>query len=146
MATMITAIQLAARNKHKLKRNLVFCFQPGEEGKGGAKKLFEAKPDLLNEVDECYAIHFRNDALPGKIFLSKGPVTALSAKLHIKIAGKSAHLMLPYAGVDANFIGCTLVTQMYSLIGMKVPPLEGATLVVYHISGGSNGPKVSDSF
>lgn len=30
MATMITAIQLAARNKHNLKRNLVFCFQPGE--------------------------------------------------------------------------------------------------------------------
>ena len=54
--------------------------------------------------------------------------------------------MLPYAGVDANFIGCTLVTQLYSLISMKVPPLEGATLVVYHISGGSNGPKVSDSF
>lgn len=66
--------------------------------------------------------------------------------MHIKIAGKSAHLMLPYVGVDANFIGCTLVTQMYSLIGMKVPPLEGATLVVYNIAGGSNGPKVSDSF
>lgn len=51
MATMITAIHLAAKNKHKLKRNLVFCFQPGEEGKGGAKRLFEEKPDLLDEVD-----------------------------------------------------------------------------------------------
>jgi metal-dependent amidase/aminoacylase/carboxypeptidase family protein len=54
--------------------------------------------------------------------------------------------MMPYAGIDANFIGCTLVTQLYSLIGMKVPPLEGATLVIYYINGGLVGSKVSDHF
>lgn len=54
--------------------------------------------------------------------------------------------MVPNAGIDANYIGCVLVTQIYSLIGMKVPPLEGATMVVYRIEGGALSGKVSDNF
>jgi metal-dependent amidase/aminoacylase/carboxypeptidase family protein len=54
--------------------------------------------------------------------------------------------MSPQAGIDANFIGCTLVGQLYSLIGMKVPPLEGATLVIYSVTGGGASAKVSDQF
>jgi metal-dependent amidase/aminoacylase/carboxypeptidase family protein len=54
--------------------------------------------------------------------------------------------MSPNAGIDANFIGCTLVTQLYSLIGMKIPPLEGATLVIYHVKGGENAAKISNNF
>jgi metal-dependent amidase/aminoacylase/carboxypeptidase family protein len=85
MASMITAIKIAARNKNKLRRNLVFCFQPGEEGKGGAKLLLAANPGLLNAIDECYALHFCNSGHPGTIYLGKGPVTAISAQLSITI-------------------------------------------------------------
>ncbi len=84
MASLITAIKITARNKNKLRRNLIFCFQPGEEGKGGASKIFKANPNLLEGVDECYAIHFSNGALPGTIILGKGPVTAITARLSIK--------------------------------------------------------------
>ncbi len=78
--------------------------------------------------------------------MGKGPVTAITARLSIKFEGKSAHLMMPHAAIDANFIGCTLVTQLYSLIGMKIPPLEGATLVIYYVNGGAMSTKVSDRF
>ena len=54
--------------------------------------------------------------------------------------------MVPNAGIDANYIGCVLVTQIYSVIGMKVPPLEGATMIVYRIQGGALSGKVSDNF
>lgn len=51
MATLFTALLYTAKNKQYLKRNVVFCFQPGEEGVGGASKLFKERPDLLKEVD-----------------------------------------------------------------------------------------------
>jgi len=51
MATLFTALLYTAKNKQYLKRNVVFCFQPGEEGVGGASKLFKQRPDLLKEVD-----------------------------------------------------------------------------------------------
>ena len=54
--------------------------------------------------------------------------------------------MAPNAGIDANYIGCILVGQLYSLISLKVSPLHGATLVVYKISGGGDASKVSNRF
>lgn len=83
----------------------------------------KARPDLLNGVDNCFAIHFMNSAPPGEIYLSKGPVTAISVRVHIVIEGVSVHCMSPNFGIDANFIGCTLVTQLYSLIGLNIAPL-----------------------
>lgn len=82
-----------------------------------------AKPDLLNSVDNCYALHFMNSAPPGVIYLASGPVTAISIRVNIVIEGVSVHCMSPNFGIDANFIGCTLVTQLYSLIGLKIAPL-----------------------
>jgi len=31
--------------------------------------------------------------------------------------------MAPHVGIDANYIGCSLVTQLYSLLQMMVPTL-----------------------
>ena len=142
----MAALKHAAKNRNYLRKNVVFCFQPGEEGKGGANKLFKLKPDLLESIQECYAIHFYNGMYPGTVALGKGPVTAHSSRFFIEIEGKSTHCMAPQGGIDANFIGCQLVGQLYSLIGLKVPPLHGATLVVYKISGGGEAAKVSNKF
>ncbi len=54
--------------------------------------------------------------------------------------------MCPHAGIDANLIGCHLVTQLYSLTHLKIPPLEGATLNVTKIEGGSNAASISNNF
>jgi metal-dependent amidase/aminoacylase/carboxypeptidase family protein len=67
-------------------------------------------------------MHFGNHNYPGKIYLSKGPVTALSRRIRIKIKGKNCHCMTPYNGIDANYIGCLIVPQLYSLISMNLPP------------------------
>lgn len=80
------------------------------------------------------------------IALGKGPVTAHSSRFFIEIEGKSTHCMAPQGGIDANFIGCQLVGQLYSLIGLKVPPLNGSTLVVYKIIGGGEATRVSNKF
>jgi metal-dependent amidase/aminoacylase/carboxypeptidase family protein len=146
MASLIAALRHAAKHRQDLKRNLVFCFQPGEEGKGGASKLFKAKPDLLEGIKECYAIHFYNGMYPGTIALGKGTITAHSSRLLIDIEGKSTHCMGPHVGIDANYIGCVLVGQLYSLISLKVPPLNGATLVVFKVSGGGEAIRVSNRF
>lgn len=54
--------------------------------------------------------------------------------------------MIPHSGVDANYIGCTLVSQLYSLISLSVPALEGSTLVVSKVEGGASLTSVSDNF
>ena len=54
--------------------------------------------------------------------------------------------MIPHAAIDANFIGCSLVTQIYALTSMKIPPLEGSALSITKVCGGSNVLAISDNF
>ena len=54
--------------------------------------------------------------------------------------------MTPNNGIDANYIGCLIVTQLYSLLNMNIAPFQGATFVVYELNGGNPVPKVSDKF
>ena len=40
MAVMLSAAKLISKERAFLKKKVVFCFQPGEEGLQGARKLF----------------------------------------------------------------------------------------------------------
>lgn len=77
----------------------------------------------MEAVKNCFALHFNNAIYPGSLKIDSGPVTALSNRFTIKIEGRSAHCLEPESGIDANFIGCSLVSQLYGLTGMMVSPL-----------------------
>lgn len=146
MAVMLSTVRIVARERSCLNKKVTFCFQPGEEGKRGAQQLFKWCPSLTETVNHCYALHFNNAALPGCLKLDPGPVTALSSRFTISIQGRAAHCLAPHAGIDANFLGCSLVGQLYAMAGMTVPPLEGCSLVVIKVEGGSGVAMVSDCF
>jgi metal-dependent amidase/aminoacylase/carboxypeptidase family protein len=107
----------------QLNRDIIFCFQPGEEGKGGAKLLIENHPQLLKNVDHCFAIHSANNNPAGYVSIGMGNISANSSRFEIKIKGKGCHVMLAEHAVDANLIGCNLVTQIYNLKSLKLSPL-----------------------
>jgi len=146
MAAMISTIHIVARERAHLRKRVLFCFQPGEEGKRGAEKLFSNHPTLTEPVNCCFAIHFHNAIKPGQIKIEAGPVTALSNRFTITIQGRSAHCLAPQAGIDANYIGCTLVSQLYALSAQTIAPMEGSSLVIVKVEGGSSVAKVSDNF
>lgn len=54
--------------------------------------------------------------------------------------------MAPHAGVDANFIGCSIVTQIYSLRQLLLDPFEGACINVTKVEGGQGVAMISDRF
>lgn len=108
--------------------------------------MFQYYPSLTEAVQHCFALHFNNSLPSGWATVDSGPVTALSNRFTLTIGGKSAHCLAPHAGIDANFIGCSLVAQIYSFTGMSIPPLEGSSLVIYRVEGGSNAAMVSNTF
>lgn len=68
-AMMIVAIKNIVKRRQELQRKIIFCFQPGEEGKGGASKLISELPHLLDHVEHCFAIHLTNLASRGKLLI-----------------------------------------------------------------------------
>jgi metal-dependent amidase/aminoacylase/carboxypeptidase family protein len=54
--------------------------------------------------------------------------------------------MIPENGVDANFIGCNLVTQIYTLKQQKLSPSEKGVIAVTMVGGGLGVAMISENF
>lgn len=66
---LINTIKYFYKNRDKLKINLKFMFQPGEEGFAGAKKMIDE--GVLDDVDYATALHVWNDLDIKKVAIKK---------------------------------------------------------------------------
>ena len=119
-------------------------FQPGEEGKGGAAKLMENYPNLLDNVEYCFGIHLGNHKLKGIVSVTDDYINANSNRFSIEIQGKASHVMVQNVGIDAAYIGSQLIGHLYSMRSRVVSPMSQGTLCVTSIQGGKNLTSVMD--
>ena len=87
--------------ENKVNRNILFLFQPGEEGGGGAEKII--KSGILNNytIDNAFALHVTDEYKLGEIASSPGTLFASAFELDIEFTGKSAHVAFPENGKNA---------------------------------------------
>jgi len=89
----------------KIEQNLLFLFQPAEEGLGGAQKILESEIWDKFEIFESYALHV-NGALPvGTVSTKPGIFFADTEEFHVFFEGKSAHVAHPEKGHNALAAG-----------------------------------------
>ncbi len=119
------------------KDNLVFVFQPAEEGPGGAKPLLESNEFLEWKPDEMLALHIAPEYPVGTIATKPGLLFANTSELFIDLKGQGGHAALPHMANDMVVAASHLVTQFQSIVSRNVAPLDSAVLTVGKISGGT---------
>ena len=136
MAALLGAAKLLSLHKDKLKRPVVFLFQPAEEGKGGAKKLIGE--GFLNKfrVGEMFGFHFWPKIPYGELHTKKGLFTALSDRIHIAIRGTATHASSPHLGVDPLIVAANIMLAMQGIITREVDPLETAVITFGQMEAG----------
>ena len=117
--------------------NLLFIFQPAEEGPGGAEPML--KSDIMKEwkPDMILALHIAPEYPAGTIALKKGLLFANTSELYIDLKGIGGHAAYPHKTNDMVIAACSLVSQLQTIVSRNIDPLDSAVVTVGKISGGT---------
>ncbi|SDH88128.1 N-acetyldiaminopimelate deacetylase [Alteribacillus bidgolensis] len=119
------------------KDNLLFLFQPAEEGPGGAKPMLASDAFQRFKPDEIYALHIAPEYPAGTIATKPGLLFANTSELFIDLKGKGGHAARPHTANDMVVAASHLVTQLQTIVSRNVDPLDSAVVTIGKISGGT---------
>jgi N-acetyldiaminopimelate deacetylase len=92
-------LRYAAANK--INKNILFLFQPGEEGGGGAERIINSGILRNYNIEKAFALHVTDEYEQGVIASSPGILFASAFEVDIEFFGKSAHVAFPENGKNA---------------------------------------------
>ncbi|RAG86061.1 amidohydrolase [Streptacidiphilus pinicola] len=147
VAGLVGAARLLVERREELAGSVVFMFQPGEEGCGGAKVMIDE--GLLDaagvEVVAAYGIHVTSGLLPGGVVSGRpGPAMAAADTLHVTLRGRGGHGSAPHAALDPIPALCEAVTALQTMVTRRFDAFDPVVVTVGHIHGGTINNVIPD--
>jgi amidohydrolase len=137
VAILLAAAALVAERRDELAGTIVFCFQPAEEGGGGARVMIEEGVIERFGVQRAYGLHLTSQIPTGIAALRPGPFMASSDEVDITIHGRGGHASLPHASVDPLFTAANVVVGLNHVVSRHVDPIEPAVLSICSLHSGT---------
>ncbi|WP_327177294.1 M20 family metallopeptidase [Streptomyces sp. NBC_01335] len=137
---LVGAARLLADRRAELAGDVVFMFQPGEEGQGGAKIMIEEGVlDAAGErVVAAYALHVLSTGAPtGFAATRPGPILAASDAVHVTVHGRGGHGSSPHLAADPVPAMCAMVTALQTLVTRERDIFDPAVVTVGRIEAGT---------
>ncbi|MFD2170236.1 N-acetyldiaminopimelate deacetylase [Tumebacillus lipolyticus] len=117
--------------------DLIFIFQPAEEGPGGAEPMLASEELQAWKPDLIFALHIAPEYPVGTIALRPGILFANTSELFIDLKGKGGHAAFPHTANDMVVAAAHLTTQLQSVVARNVDPLDSAVVTIGCIAGGT---------
>ena len=118
--------------------NVLFIFQPGEEGTRGARAMLDH--GLLGKVPQkpsmIFGIHNRPEADCGDIIVHKGPLMSEKSVFDIRLTGKAGHGSLPHKCIDPIVAAGSLICGVQTIISRNTDPFEPAICTFNSVNAG----------
>lgn len=135
-AGLVGAARLLAAHRDQLAGDVVFMFQPGEEGHGGAKIMLEE--GLLAASGQrpvaAYGIHVAPG--PFGVFLTRpGAVAAGSNELSITVRGRGGHGSQPHQVLDPVPVAAEIVLALQTFATRRFEVFDPIVLSVTQLQG-----------
>ncbi|MEA2066383.1 MAG: M20 family metallopeptidase [Thermotogota bacterium] len=122
MSVLYGVIRYVAEKRPK--RNILFLFQPAEEGPGGAEPIINTGFFDNYSIEKAVALHVTDDFPLGSVGIRKGVMFASPTGFDISFKGKSAHAATPHLGKDALFVATSFVQTVHNELSRVVPNEE----------------------
>lgn len=137
VAMLLGAASLLAKRRAELSRDVVFCFQPAEEGQGGAQAMIRAGVLSGHGIGEAYGLHLWTPFAVGTVHVRSGPVMAAQDEFVARFIGRGGHGATPHRCVDPILAAAQGLVAMQSVVARSVDPLEPAVVSVGSFHGGT---------
>ncbi|MEV0503641.1 M20 family metallopeptidase, partial [Streptomyces spectabilis] len=139
-AMLIGAARLLAARRDELRGRVVFMFQPGEEGAGGARHMIDE--GVLGTrgdggVDAAFALHVSTRLDSGTLHLRPGPTLAACDSLHVTVRGRGGHASAPHRALDPVPVACEIVQALQTMVTRTVHVFDPAVVTVAGITAGT---------
>jgi amidohydrolase len=144
-AILLGTARLLSGRRDRLAGDVVFMFQPAEEGGGGARRMVEAGVLTRHGVDVAYMLHVWHEFPSGTVGIRSGPVMAGALSFEIEIEGKGGHAARPQHTVDPVVVGAFVITALQTIVSREVDPQAPAVLTIGRLSGGTAHNVIPDS-
>lgn len=142
-----TAERLAATAERP--HNVVFVFQPAEEGGAGAKAMCEdgaLDGSLLGKkVDMMFGLHGNPDLLVGQVATRTGPMMASADQFEVVVKGKGGHAAFPHETIDPIVVSAHILTALQTVVSRNIGPLDSAVVTIGSLHAGSAHNVISES-
>ncbi|WP_113902847.1 M20 metallopeptidase family protein [Brevibacterium celere] len=145
-AGLVGAVELLHRVRDSLPGDVVFMFQPGEEGFNGAGVMIdEGVLDASgSRVRAAYGIHVSADQDLGVAYCRPGPYMAAFSRMRIMVRGKGGHASRPHTGLDPIQVGAMLVGQLQEFVTRRFDIFDPLVITVGQFNGGTAANVIPD--
>jgi amidohydrolase len=146
-AGLVGAARLLSARRAELPGDIVFMFQPGEEGWNGASKMIDE--GVLNAAgrpaDAAYGLHVMSAILPTGVFACRpGPMMSASDALYVRVVGAGGHGSMPYTTLDPVPAACEMVTALQTMITRRFNIFDPVVLTVGILNAGTKRNVIPD--
>jgi hippurate hydrolase len=138
-AMLVGAARLLAARTDTLAGDVVFMFQPGEEGwDGAAHMLREGVLDASGQrVSAAYGMHVMA-AVPSGVFTTRpGTFMAANSGLKVTVRGAGGHGSAPHHALDPVSVAAQLVGDLQTLITRRFDAFDPVVLTVGYFHAGT---------
>jgi hippurate hydrolase len=147
-AGLVGAARLLSAHQAELAGDVVFMFQPGEEGQDGAGHMIaEGVLEAAGrKADAAYGLHVISDMVPRGVFTTKaGPMMAASSGLFVNVVGKGGHGSRPHSTLDPIPVAAEIVTALQTLVTRRFSTFEPIVITVGTFHAGTKYNIIPDN-
>jgi hippurate hydrolase len=128
-------------HRDELAGNVLFWFQPGEEGQGGADVMLAEGSHLVDGVKPiaAYGVHVFSMYQSGAFGTKRGALMASAGEFTATIKGKGGHGSMPWLSQDPISVMAEMISSLPTAITKQLSPLDPVIVNVCWVKGGTVG-------
>ncbi|MEU5690890.1 M20 family metallopeptidase [Actinosynnema sp. NPDC020468] len=147
VAMLASAARLLSSRRDALNGQVVFMFQPGEEGHHGARFMIEE--GVLDAggtpVEKALALHISSTLQSGVVVSRPGPIMASADTFTVRVTGRGGHGGMPHDAIDPVQAAAALVPAFNALVARRVSVHRPAVVTVGRILAGTTSNIIPES-